>query len=625
MIHIDDLVRQKLGGAEEKERSGAWLRMKDLLDKEMPASLPVGGFKWKKIYSAALLLLSLSMLGGGSYVAFERQKQADVLSASRNKPTASPAILNSEGTSKNEANNPVIAHEKIETIYAHAEPVVVNAAKHSASHAKMKSNNLKANVPSKAEFAPVTADVSATTSVRSQPNLNGIRNVADYQTADGQQASVNKKASYIVSSSATPTARGLVRDGSGTESVAGDKSEPARRSPLAENVAPTGKNRAHTNTVSSKSEHQGGRKSETLSGMSAPGKLTATRKVTRPKNGYASSSHPVTAVRHTDSEGYTLFRDTFSKITLRKKYHIDPITRASYVHSDTISVELVSIDKWVPDAKADLDAMRKGLSSSKSPASPDNAVMVPLSSKVVKSKKISRFNMDKFQDIVRDAKFSLNQVRFYPGITGGINSSLFGSSGLKGFQFGLSSLFTFGEHWGASADVKFFQRLGGNSLDDRYYQYGTGATGLYQKPVDHYFKFSGTRSIELPVTLRYSWGRLSAFTGINVVYNLAINAEEVTIVKDSTVYITPAFNQVNSSPSISINDFQGSFTGGCLLGMNYQLTPALGLDLRANQNVWNSGKTEGAKKVYNLLYNSPSLQFSVYYRFRNNSKYLRAQ
>ena len=54
MISVDDLVRQRLSGGEERERAGAWLQMRELLDKEMPQS-PGGMLYWRRALSAAAL------------------------------------------------------------------------------------------------------------------------------------------------------------------------------------------------------------------------------------------------------------------------------------------------------------------------------------------------------------------------------------------------------------------------------------------------------------------------------------------------------------------------------------------------------------------------------------------
>ncbi len=66
-IKIDDLVRRRLEGAEEKERPGSWLNMKELLDKEMPQVRPVGMLYWRRIFSAAAVVALLGGLGLGGY------------------------------------------------------------------------------------------------------------------------------------------------------------------------------------------------------------------------------------------------------------------------------------------------------------------------------------------------------------------------------------------------------------------------------------------------------------------------------------------------------------------------------------------------------------------------------
>ena len=66
MISVDDLVRQRLSGGEERERAGAWLQMRELLDKEMPQS-PGGMLYWRRALSAAALLLLVASVSVGGY------------------------------------------------------------------------------------------------------------------------------------------------------------------------------------------------------------------------------------------------------------------------------------------------------------------------------------------------------------------------------------------------------------------------------------------------------------------------------------------------------------------------------------------------------------------------------
>lgn len=65
MIHIDDLIRQRLNG-EEEERAGAWLRMKDLLDKDMPK--PAAGIGWRKtLLLSAAIVAAITTVGVAGY------------------------------------------------------------------------------------------------------------------------------------------------------------------------------------------------------------------------------------------------------------------------------------------------------------------------------------------------------------------------------------------------------------------------------------------------------------------------------------------------------------------------------------------------------------------------------
>ena len=99
-INIDDLVRQRLGGGEETERAGAWLQMRDLLDKEMPQKK--GGFiYWRRIFSAIGVLALISTMSIGGYMF--------ATSAKDNNTDANSGIDNNATT--NASQNPINANE----------------------------------------------------------------------------------------------------------------------------------------------------------------------------------------------------------------------------------------------------------------------------------------------------------------------------------------------------------------------------------------------------------------------------------------------------------------------------------------------------------------------------------
>ena len=66
-VNIDNLVRQRLAGGEEQERSGSWQNMRELLDKEMPQERPVGLFYWRRMLSAIAVLVLIGTVGVGGY------------------------------------------------------------------------------------------------------------------------------------------------------------------------------------------------------------------------------------------------------------------------------------------------------------------------------------------------------------------------------------------------------------------------------------------------------------------------------------------------------------------------------------------------------------------------------
>ena len=103
-IKIDDLVRLRLGGVEEAERSGSWLNMRELLDKEMPQDRAGGIIYWRRTFSVVAALSLLATIGIGGYELSNSFKSqygdgstvvADV-----------PAVKTVDGTAKsNEVNN----------------------------------------------------------------------------------------------------------------------------------------------------------------------------------------------------------------------------------------------------------------------------------------------------------------------------------------------------------------------------------------------------------------------------------------------------------------------------------------------------------------------------------------
>ncbi len=66
LVNIDDLVRQRLLGGEERERAGAWARMSELLEEEMPQVRPVA-FMWRRMFGVVAVLVLIGGISLGGY------------------------------------------------------------------------------------------------------------------------------------------------------------------------------------------------------------------------------------------------------------------------------------------------------------------------------------------------------------------------------------------------------------------------------------------------------------------------------------------------------------------------------------------------------------------------------
>lgn len=96
-IRIDDLVRQRMGGGEENERSGAWLNMRDLLDKEMPQQRRIGIFYWRRLFGVVAALSLIGTVCVGSY-------ELSSIYKSRYTADNTTALVTAPTTANNESN-----------------------------------------------------------------------------------------------------------------------------------------------------------------------------------------------------------------------------------------------------------------------------------------------------------------------------------------------------------------------------------------------------------------------------------------------------------------------------------------------------------------------------------------
>jgi len=213
----------------------------------------------------------------------------------------------------------------------------------------------------------------------------------------------------------------------------------------------------------------------------------------------------------------------------------------------------------------------------------------------------------KLSSMFNDVKYKVQGIQFAPGLTAGINGTFFGPNNFRGFQFGLTGTFIIDEDWSVMAEVKYFNRMNNNfSISDNYVDY------VKKDSVVNTYSFSTLHSFEVPLSIRYCFGRFNLYGGGNFVYALGINTGSDPVY--TNLVNTPAPGQ-KSAPGLTIDDFASRMAFGYLLGMTMEISPNVTLDFRTTQNLWDNMHSDGGKTVSSQLYRSPSLQLSVGYRF----------
>jgi len=605
MINIDELVRQRLGGGEEREMPGSWLRMRELLDKEMPdKKRVVGYYNWRRMLGIMSGLALISVLTVGGYNIFTATRvntDSEKVIAAANpgtsmsprttSTTAQPVSGSLDGSA---APNSLASTKKIPQGVAKAKP---------ATSARGNINGAEKAATQK----DVVSDVNASKAEKSKNEINRTLSgtaktpqVTEHKIAQSAPGKTLLAGSGVSASNGMQktTLSSLQQDGTTPVIPTAQAGETAAVSPvLASNAAnPTSNKNQELQTI------------EELNTASSPDNTRSVVPAPQPNQ----------------------LMDSMNKMTVVHRLTINPISRVSSLKADTIGIERLAIPSSVQT-----EAVRQASATEPPAINPavvaaDAAApsaLVPLSSMKVESRKTSKWNARSFDEVVRDVKFNLAQTKFYPGVSAGGNSYMMGPNNMGGFQLGVFGLFTFGETWNIMAELKYLHRFnGGSTLRDNYVDLRPAPQGGYlQANIEHFFKFTSLQSIEMPLALRYAAGRLNVFGGINLAYHFAVNAEEVTLNAPDTAYKFQGSGQIKGGPTVVYHDFRARFALGGLAGISYEISPSIQVDLRATKNVWDNGYGIGAEQVSRQLYNAPSMQFSIFYRFSQKNQIPRAR
>jgi len=682
MINIDDLVRQRLSGGEERERVGAWTNMKALLDKEMPSEPVAVGWNWRRITGYFTGLLLLAALSVGGYKGYEIVKENNHNKKSSN--DASEPVNGSPVAARTHTDNDAAVSVKdIDQAVKNTKDNTVAGATSEESQAQIAAEEGTAAVAPTNNDNHRQANHDATATGNNHSTSN---------TPDGQTAASSVAVNTSNSNSQNHRTATASNDQTATNTVVTTTNNNAAANMAAANGNDIGEKLAsgQHKTVVIASANAAANKNSIKHAPEAP--LTPVKNTTavdnnQPAGNNAGTILPQAAANSTttnnsnqnNAAGATamvtnnnteMLRDTLKKIKLLQRFVHDNATHTLSMRIDTIAIEqqvvltqrmtaqtaenntvapTPELPKQVTppanNAIAKNTARKSGAPVTPAAAAPtpapasasadENSMLVPLANYKVSSHKSYAWDPERFQDMVRRAKFSMSQIKFYPGITGGLNAS-FGSYSMMGFQFGLSGVVAINDHWSILTELKYINRSNkGLSINDNYVNTtGVDSIGRYHgnqfykiytrtdDSVQHYFNFSILHSVELPISVRYAIGRLYVMGGLNLVYNFGVNTEEIdqhyTVKKtlDSTIYsnVLP-IQTVNGKAKITTSDFASRFGLGYLVGLGYQVTPAVQVDLRMTRTFWDNAGSQGSKDVSNQLYKMPSFQLSVGYRF----------
>jgi len=651
MISIDDLVKQRLSGGEEKERTEAWLQMRELLDKEMPEQVSGPGFNWRRTlgFVAGFLILASASIGGYKAITSFRNT-ADKKSNS----TTAIAMNGYTGKSSTSSNSSITSN----TQAANAQKTAItgNTANSNntpaADHSNAQGNHRSTHAVAASGHIKGRAQTSATTkqqAANTQPASTNTytRNTGNHTQPEPENRS-NNNANLLVNNNknnSTVTETSNKKENNSTNSISNNTlSQPDKTAnkPVTTGTASTanGKNEAPVdankfasgNTPSANNNQTGkpaiqdkpGSNTAKQANTSSNTLAKTTNNSNKPANdNKASGSNEI-------AKGGNANKKLIDKIETKETYDHrrgewkkDTIDKGKVEWSDKEENALAINGKQIQTVNNEIVPA----SSVTSNSNKNEEKMLPLADFRVSSKKSNYQTSNFFEEMVKNAKMQLGNVKFYPGILLGVNYAMNAGHSMPGFQFGATGSLSLNEKWGIVAELKYLNSMNGSRISNRNdYMTGfqtikdqnTGITTYSWDSVEHYFTYATVQSIQMPFMVRYSAKRLNVMMGANLAYSFIPSPNETS----NTYEVKNMPNTNNYRPTtgaiLDPLDFSSRFGIGYLFGIGYQLSPAIQLDGRLTQQVWDNAKTPGAERVSREVYRMPSLQLNLSYRFSSN-------
>lgn len=652
MINIDDLLKQRLPYGEERQRPGAWLQMRELLDQQMPVTaVPTAGaaFNWRRMFSYLAGLALLATVSIGSYQVATSYRSDDATSQEAARVANSTAGSNS------------VAYNTENTAPANTASSSTNTtantnADHGSTHTAATSSNNPTNANSNNgnnRNSSTTASIAASnssgndentgntnTSQKSQPQVianNTAKSPAIAATTNTQKTSTSGHDNVLVDNNKQTAAKAIASSKAKTLTT-GSEMNGQQQLPVQQMDKP----------VAERNFASGAKAGINLPGADKPAALQTvprnTAKQTQeqanipaPNSGAGAKTGGNIAVNNnntTKPQTTKLIdkvetKETYDRIAGWRK---DTVATGKVEWSSNEPAMMLANNTLSSNAvPADVSMIPNASAVASSSETADNEALVPLANFKVESKKSHYAKARKFEQMMQNAKTNMGTIRFYPGLILGGNTTT-GNNSMSGFQFGVTGMLSLNEKWGILSELKYMQRFKRDSrIQDNYttaptpYAFLNGGTVYKYNSVENTINYSTISSLELPIALNYSAKRFNFLGGVNLAYNFniaGVDAKPLTTEQYtaplSTAEIPETTARLNGQATLSESDFKARTSLGYLLGAAYQITPAFKLDLRMTQNLMDNAKSTGAKKISKELYRSPSLQLNLNYRFSSN-------
>lgn len=654
MINIDDFVRDKLNAPSEKDDASlAWLKMKDLLDKEMPEKAAPFIFRWGKpafFVGAAILAASLC-IGGYQLNSIRNRNQNNnhqvnnVELSSENKylATNTQDLTNSPKSALQNGSNDITNDEKLTK-----NEDLTNSNNHSVS-SKPNQEDKFVHSNNNEVYKTSNTDIATTKPAHSNTKNSVAENLPSNSSQKPTKQLESRKTKNNVLDSKVSSVQNNALASSSVNGVKG--------------VHQQNNNQTAVLVQSKKSESKLSNKLSaninSAENVNTAEKTQLVKKVDDNNNAPAPSlndkqinndSIPVTTVynKEISNRGYprktTIIADSISigkvAVTERSNQNLSVTTTPE----KAISKEQAAVNskaKKLSEKKAVNQFASKEQKVADLSTEKKNDAELSKTAKLEVKKRKKTFadwwNKMNMPEAIASAKNDIRNADFYLGFTGGVNYSIANANNFQGVQFGPTAEFVFNKHWSVFGSLKYFNRSGGTktlhdnyskeiTTDTPYSKFGPNWNFLvHTDSTSRHFNFSTLHSFEMPLTVRYTLHKFYLMTGLNIAYYLGVNVEEVkkdhngialkTVQTNAT---KPILNEIK--PTLSTSDFGSRIGIGYVFGLGYQISPAWQSDLVVTNTFWDNAKGVGANRLSKDFYKLPSVQLSVGYQFNRGKK-----